>query len=233
MGDLNHLRNFRRFKNLPTVLDKAEMARVFSYMRGKPKIMAGLLYGSGMRVNECVTLRVQDINLSHRSITIRNVKGSEARMGMIPQKLLKPLENQLLWRRQLHINDLNSGGGAVVLPDAIGRKYKNAHTSFEWQFLFPSASVKKAGDNQRDVRWHCSASTLQKALRKAAQSAQLNKRVTCHTLRHSFATELLSSGYDIRSIQELLGHKDLNTTMIYTHVLRQTTSSIVSPLDNL
>ncbi len=119
------------------------------------------------------------------------------------------------------------------MPDALGRKYKNAATSFEWQYLFPSASVQKLGDGQRDKRWHCSASTLQKALRKAAKAAQLNKRVTCHTLRHSFATELLLSGCDIRSIQELLGHKDLNTTMIYTHVPRQSTSSVVSPLDTL
>jgi len=195
--------------------------------------MAALLYGSGLRVNECTTLRVQDIDLSLKTITVRNTKGRQARVVMIPNKLIHPLEKHLLSRKQLHVEDVYKGAGYVHLPDALARKYKNAATSFEWQYLFPSNAIRYDAKACVHRRWHCSTSTLQKAVRKAVKMIQLNKRVTCHTLRHSFATHLLESGCDIRTIQELMGHKDLNTTMIYTHVLRQGTRSVTSPLDSL
>lgn len=233
LGDLSYLRNVRRFKNIPTVLAPLEVKNLLGLMQGKTKIMAALLYGVGLRVNECSTLRVQDIDLYNGTITVRNTKGYQARVVGLPDRLLKPLERHLLWRHQLHVNDLNAGAGYVHLPDALNRKYKNAPTSLQWQYLFPSASLNKPRDEQVYYRWHCSTSTLQKAVRKAARTLGLTKRVTCHTLRHSFATHLLESGTDIRSIQELMGHKDLNTTMIYTHVLRQGAKKVQSPLDRL
>ena len=195
--------------------------------------MAGLLYGAGLRVNECVTLRVQDIDLALRTITVRNGKGQKARVILIPQRLLKALEKQLLKRKQLHIDDIHRGWGYVDLPHALSRKYKSAPTSFQWQYLFPSSTARRDIKEGVTKRWHCSASTLQKALRKSVRTIDLNKRVTCHTLRHSFATHLLESGTDIRTIQELMGHKDVRTTMIYTHVLRNDMRSVTSPLDQL
>lgn len=233
LGDLDFLRNFRRFKNIPTVLSVDEVRALLGQMRGIPKLMAYLLYGAGLRVYECVTLRVQDVDLSHKTITVRNGKGRQARVVMIPERLLQPLEKHLIWRRQLHLQDIHSGAGHVHLPDALNRKYKNASTQFEWQYLFPSNAIRQAKPNAPMMRWHCSASTLQKAIRKAARFLKLNKRVTCHTLRHSFATHLLENGYDIRTIQELMGHKDVRTTMIYTHVLRKGTKNVTSPLDRL
>ncbi len=178
-------------------------------------------------------MRVQDIDFSHKIITVRNAKGKQARVILIPKRLLKPLEQHLLQRRRLHIDDLNSGAGHVELPNALARKYKNASIRFEWQYLFPSNTLRKDFSTNVIKRWHCSTSTLQKAIRKAVHSIQLNKRVTCHTLRHSFATHLLEGGTDIRTIQELMGHKDVRTTMIYTHVLKNNMRPVTSPLDLL
>lgn len=233
LGDLSYLRNVRRFKNIPTVMSRGEVRELLNLLNGRTYLMASLLYGAGLRVNECVTLRVQDVDLSLKTLTVRNTKGYQARVVIIPQTLSEPLAKHLLWRKTLHINDLNSGAGYVSLPDALNRKYKNAATSFQWQYLFASTKLHRADKEQPFYRWHSSSSTLQKAIRKAAKILCLNKRITCHTLRHSFATHLLESGTDIRSIQELMGHKDLNTTMIYTHVLRQGVKSVKSPLDAL
>lgn len=232
-GDLDFLRQVRRFKNIPTVLSKEEVKLLLNQMTGKTRLMAALLYGAGLRVNECATLRVQDIDLALKTITVRNTKGQKARVIMLPDKLLKPMECHLIWRKKMHIDDINAGAGYVWLPDALSRKYKNAPTSFQWQYLFPSNRLHQASPNQPFYRWHCSTSTLQKAVRRTARKIDLNKRITCHTLRHSFATHLLELGTDIRTIQELMGHKDLNTTMIYTHVLRQGSRSVTSPLDLL
>lgn len=233
VGDLSYLRNTKRFKNIPTVLSREEVAIIFSNMSGTTKLMAALLYGSGLRLHECITLRVQDVDLSLQTITARNTKGNNARVVMIPKKLIEPLRKHLLKRRERHIGDLNSGAGHVHLPDALARKYKNAATSFEWQYLFPSNNIRRKSPDSPGMRWHCASTTLRKALQRAVKKSQLTKRVTCHTLRHSFATHLLQNGCDIRTIQELMGHKDLNTTMIYTHVLRQGAKSVESPLDQL
>ena len=233
LGDLDNIRGFKRFQNIPTVLGKAEVAALLSKMNGKPKIMAALLYGSGLRVNECCTLRAQDVDLTLKTITARNTKGMKACVIMIPDRLIRPLEKHLIWRRKLHIDDIYSGAGHVHLPNALGRKYKNAATSFEWQYLFPSNAISKSKEGEFFMRWYTSPRTIQKAVKKVATEIQSNKRITCHTLRHSFATHLLQSGTDIRTIQELMGHKDLKTTMIYTHVLRLGVQSVPSPLDML
>jgi len=233
VGDLDYLRKVRTFKNIPTVLSKEEVTQLFQQMQGTTKLMAALLYGAGLRINECITLRVQDIDLALKTITIRNGKGQQARVILIPQKLLKPLERHLLKRKQLHVDDLHHGWGYVELPFALARKYKNAPTSFQWQYLFPSNTVRLHSESREHRRWHTSPRTLQKAIQLAIKSMELNKRVTAHSLRHTFATHLLASGTDIRTIQELMGHKDVRTTMIYTHVLKNNLRSVTSPLDQL
>ena len=181
LGNLDFIRGFKRFKNIPTVLGQSEVAALLSKMEGKPKLMAALLYGSGLRVNECCTLRVQDVDLTLKTITARNTKGLQARVIMIPDRLAQPLEKHLIWRKQLHVNDLYSGAGHVHLPNALGRKYKNAPTSFEWQYLFPSNALSKAKDGDYFMRWYTSPRTIQKAVKNASAQINCNKRITCHT----------------------------------------------------
>ena len=159
LGDLSYLRNVRRFKNVPTVLSIEEVKVLLSQMHGRTKLMAALLYGSGLRVNECSTLRVQDIDLSLKTITVRNTKGQQARVVMIPDSLFKPLSRYLLWRKQLHTDDLLNGAGYVQLPDALARKYKSAPTSFPWQYLFPSTKIHRKSVDHPGMRWHASVST--------------------------------------------------------------------------
>jgi integron integrase len=214
-------------------MSKDEVRQVFTQMKGQNKLIAHLLYGSGLRVNECVTLRVQDIDFSYQSITVRNTKGGKARVTVLPQSLIEPLQQHLAWRKQLHEQDLNAGWGYTKLPGALHRKYPNAERQFAWQYLFPSSTVREDVTFKVVRRWHTAASSPQKALKKAAQQLNIYKKVSCHTLRHSFATHLLESGYDIRTLQELLGHKDVKTTMIYTHVLQKGAGSVKSPIDNL
>jgi integron integrase len=230
---MDDLRDIKRFKNIPTVLSRDEMKTLLAGLQGQPAIMAGLLYGAGLRVNECITLRVQDLDLAHRLLTVRNTKGQKARVVPLPQRLLSPLQQHLVWRQQLHVDDRMRGWGIVELPGALHRKYPQANTQFEWQYLFPSTSVRKDTTTGQVRRWHCASSTLQKALRRAVRQTQLYKRVTCHTLRHSFATHLLESGTDIRTIQELMGHSSVKTTMIYTHLVNKQALSTRSPLDTL
>ena len=230
---MEDLRQIKRFKNLPSVLSRDEMKRLLDCMQGQTAIMASLLYGAGLRVMECVTLRVQDLDLAHRLITVRNSKGRKARIVPIPERLVEPLQRHLLWRQQMHVDDRMRGWGYVELPGALHRKYPRANTQLEWQYVFPSATVRKHTPTSQVRRWHCATSTLQKALRKAVNQVQLFKRVTCHTLRHSFATHLLESGTDIRTIQELMGHGSIKTTMKYTHIVNQQTRKTRSPLDML
>lgn len=203
-------------------------------MSGRTGLAASLLYGTGLRINECATLRVQDIDLSNRTICVRNTKGRKSRVTLLPEKLLKPLAQHLIWRKQLHVSDINKGWGYVNLPNALHRKYPKAETRFEWQYVFSSAST--AQDRLRPNvirRWHMSKSTLSKAIRRAVNQCGITKRVTAHTLRHSFATHLLQAGTDIRTIQQLMGHKDLKTTMIYTHIAADHCKDTRSPFDRL
>jgi len=222
----------KRVKNIPVVLAKDEVRTLLTLMSGTQQLMARLLYGCGLRVMECVRLRVHDIDFAMNEIVVRNGKGFKDRLTMLPEAVKEDLRAQVARVRIMHTNDLLAGLGSVYLPYALERKYRQAHKDPGWQFLFPAANI--AVDPRTGVRrrHHIHESALQKAVKQAARRAGINKRVTPHTLRHSFATHLLMDGSDIRTVQELLGHKDVSTTMIYTHVLRQKgIRPVKSPLD--
>jgi integron integrase len=220
-----------RPKHVPSVLTKAEVNTVLDKMTGACGLMARLLYGSGLRLTECIQLRVKDLDFEQFQLMVRNGKGDDDRVTMLPESLVSPLRAHLQWRKLLHEQDLKRGCGNVYLPFALERKYPNAQREWVWQFVFPSSHLAKDQKTGVMRRWHISESTLQKAVRDATLAAGIDKRVGCHTFRHSFATHLLESGYDIRTVQELLGHKDVKTTMVYTHVLNRGGLAVKSPLD--
>ncbi|MER2600465.1 MAG: integron integrase [Caldilineales bacterium] len=218
-------------EHLPTVLTKDEVQRLLSKMSGVPKLMSQLLYGSGMRLSECTRLRVKDIDFVRHEILVHDAKGMKDRVTMLPASLVAPLQDHLAQVKLLHERDLAKGFGSAPLPFALDRKYPHAEREWGWQFAFPSARMAKDEESGIVRRWYTSESTLQKAVRQAAQAAGIVKPVGPHTFRHSFATHLLEAGYDIRTVQELLGHKDVKTTMIYTHVLNRGPRAVRSPLD--
>lgn len=232
LGHMAGLTRIQRRHRVPVVLTRAEVKAVLSHMQGTPRLMAELLYGSGLRVNECVTLRVKDIDFASASLTVRDGKGGKDRTTVLPKRLHEPLQRHLLRIAELHKSDSLHGGGLAPMPNALARKYPSASSSWAWQFVFPSAVLRPWGEEGRLARWHASDSTVQRAFRKALSRASVLKHASVHTLRHSFATHLLASGTDIRTIQLLLGHRSLQTTMIYTHVL-EATNKVVSPFDNL
>lgn len=221
----------KRPQRIPVVLSPEEVRLVLDQLQRTPRLIADLLYGSGMRRIEALTLRVGDIDFSYRQIVVRNGKGAKDRVTMLPDRLAQPMQAHLRRVRALHERDLAAGHGAVWLPDALARKLPNAARQWTWQYVFPSARLSV--DDQDGVlrRFHASPKALSRALQRAARQAGLTKRVGCHTLRHSFATHLLQSGCDIRTVQELLGHADVATTMIYTHVTRRGAGGVRSPLD--
>lgn len=229
---INAERSAPRIK-VPVVLTRDETARLLDAMKGTHQLVAKLLYGCGLRISECLRLRIQDIDFEMNSVTVRSGKGDKDRVTTFPPSLRTPLETHLKKVKLVHDKDLSDGYGSVYLPHALERKYPNASTHWNWQYVFPAQSLSVDPRSGITRRHHLNSSPINKALGNAVRIADITKRVSAHTLRHSFATHLLRRGTDIRTIQSLLGHKDVQTTMIYTHVLQQGGDGVVSPLEDL
>ncbi len=231
VGDLGTVVRARKSYHVPIVMTRSEVQAVLSEMEGDTKLMASLLYGSGLRLSECLCLRVQDLDLAGHEVVVFGGKGNKDRRTVLPSTLVEPLRAHLGRVRAVHGKDLASGWGRVQLPEAIQRKYPGAATDWKWQWVFPQRTRWTNPATLEQGRHHLDEAILQRAVKEAARRAGITKRVGCHTFRHSFATHLLEAGYDIRTIQELLGHKSVTTTMIYTHVLNKGGRGVTSPLD--
>ena len=221
----------KQSQHLPVVLTVEEVQRLLTAMVGTQQLLAKLLYGTGMRIKEALRLRVKDVDFGHFQIIVRDTKGKQDRVTMLPQRISELLQAHLVQVKQQHEDDLTQGYGTVHLPYALARKYPNAEREWIWQYVFPSHKRSIDPRSGTEQRHHLDDGFIRRSLKKAAQQTQLPKPISCHTLRHSFATHLLEDGYDIRTVQELLGHKDVKTTMIYTHVLNQGALGVRSPLD--
>ncbi|MDH3289101.1 MAG: integron integrase [Betaproteobacteria bacterium] len=228
---LNGLDRAKRPVRLPVVLSEAEVRALLAQLEGTKWLMASLLYGAGLRLRGCLMLRVKDVDFSYGQIVVRDGKGGKDRVTMLPEAVIQPLHVHLGKVNRLHRRDLAEGYGEVWLPGALGRKYPRAGYEWGWQFIFPSKN-RSVDPETGVIRWHhIYPDTLHRTVKRAAREAGIYKPVSSHTLRHSFATHLLQAGYDIRTVQELLGHKDVSITMIYTHVLNKGGRGVTSPLD--
>ncbi len=231
MGPPEGIEQARRSHHVPTVLSIGQVQVVLARLKGMPRLMTELLYGSGLRLAECCALRVKDLDLARGEVMVRGGKGGRDRRTMLPEAMVPALEAHLERVRRLHRRDLAAGNGLVVLPGALGAKLPAAAQEFAWQWAFPATRRYVEESTGIIRRHHYHPTVLQRAVTAAARSADLTQRVSCHTFRHSFATHLLEAGYDIRTVQELLGHRDVSTTMIYTHVLNRGGLGVRSPLD--
>lgn len=220
-------------RRLPVVLSEAEVRAVRQKLEGDQALVVGLLYGSGLRLMEALRLRVHDLDFERKELTVRDGKGGKDRRALLPASQCEALQGHLEHVRRLHQQDLAAGWGAVALPYALARKYRHADRQWGWQWVFPQRNRWKDAASGHEGRHHLDPSVVQKAVKQAVQRAGINKPAGCHTFRHSFATHLLERGQDIRTIQELLGHSGLNTTMIYTHVLNRGPMGVISPADLL
>jgi len=223
----------KRSARPPTVMTQSEVHRLLSVIEGKPALMAKLIYGSGMRLMECIRLRVQDIDFGQGLIFVRGGKGGKDRTTILPKNLRDEMLRQIAAVKTLHYKDLEEGFGEVYVPESLARKYPKASRSTGWQWVFPAKAISVDPRSGKKMRHHVLESALQKAVKRAAEKAGIDKKVGCHTLRHSFATHMLENGVNIRVLQELLGHADVKTTEIYTHVMARDIRGLQSPLDRL
>jgi integron integrase len=221
----------RTRQRVPVVLSEAEVRAVRERLEGEAALVVGLLYGSDLRLMEALRLRVKDLDVQRRELTVRDGKGGKDRLTLLPESLVPALQEHLLWVRSLHQSDLVAGWGRVLMPYALARKYPNANREWGWQWVFPQQNRWRDRASGTQGRHHLDPSVVQKAVKRAVADAGVTKQASCHTFRHSFATHLLERGQDIRTIQELLGHKDVSTTMIYTHVLNRGPFGVRSPAD--